>query len=138
MLNGIFVPCSRFTRLSLRPSSTFNLRRYLRRNVPDIFLFPVKLAVNQKCTLCKRIIYLLSHFCLAVNACPFTFFVNKLVDSYSCKTTAVANYLNEVLRLSPIPNSIRLADGKCTAEISRHNPNDGLKFKIAEDFKLIW
>ncbi len=51
-------------------------------------------------------------------------------DSYSCKTTVVANYLNEVLRMSPIPNSTRLADGKCTAEISHRSRNDEIKFQI--------
>ncbi len=81
-------------------------------------------------TLQNNYIFTFPFFGLAVNACPITFFINKMEDSYSCKTTAVANYLNEVLRLSPIPNSTRLSDGECTAEISRHYLNDGLEFQI--------
>ncbi len=51
-------------------------------------------------------------------------------ETNSCKVTAVTNYLNEVLRLTPIPNSTLLIDGKCSAAISHDNRNDGITVQI--------
>ncbi len=56
---------------------------------------------------------------LASNACPFNYIRSKMDNFFSCRMTAVTNYLNEVLPLSSVSNSMIFKDEICAAEISQ-------------------